>query len=58
MNAVNTSNYSPKTASGKSVGGSVRAKMSLSQLVAVLIERWDELAEAVKEDIAELFRDG
>ncbi len=23
-----------------------------------LIERWDELAEAVKEDIAELFRDG
>ncbi len=40
------------------MGGSVRAKMSLSQLVAVLIERWDELAEAVKEDIAELFRDG
>ena len=56
MNAVNTCNYSPKTASGKFVGGSVRAKMSLSQLVAVLIERWDELGESVKAEIAEMLR--
>ena len=56
MNAVNTCNYSPKTASGKIVGGSVRAKMSLSQLVAVLIERWDELDGRVKAEIAEMLR--
>ena len=28
--------------------------MSLSQLVAVLIERWDELGDVVKAEIAEL----
>ena len=38
------------------MGGSVRAKMSLSQLVAVLIERWDELDGRVKAEIAEMLR--
>ena len=32
--------------------------MSLSQLVAVLIERWDELDDGVKVEIAELLRRG
>ena len=32
--------------------------MSLSQLVAVLIERWDELDDGVKAEIAELLGDG
>ena len=32
------------------------AKISLSQVVAVLIERWDELAEGVKAEIAKLLR--
>ena len=30
------------------------ARMQLSQVVALLIERWDELGESVKEEIAEL----
>ena len=30
------------------------ARMSLSQVVALLIERWDELDESVKAEIAEL----
>ena len=34
------------------------AKISLSQVVAVLIERWDELDEGVKAEIAELLRRG
>ena len=33
-------------------------EMSLSQLFAVLIERWDELDDAVKTEIAELLRRG
>ena len=36
----------------------VGAKISLSQVVAVLIERWDELAEGVKAEIAKLLRRG
>ncbi len=54
MNAVNTCNYSPKTTSGKVVRGSVRAKISLSQLVAVLIERCDELDDGMKVEIVNL----
>ena len=38
------------------LGAQVGAKMSLSKLVAVLIERWDELGEGVKAEIAELLR--
>ena len=34
----------------------VAAKLWLSQVVAVLIERWDELDESVKAEIAELLR--
>jgi len=40
------------------LGAQVGAKISLSQLVAVLIERWDELGEGVKAEIAELLGDG
>ena len=32
------------------------ARMQLSQVVALLIERWDELNDAVKKEIAELVR--
>ena len=32
------------------------ARMQLSQVVAMLIERWDELNDAVKTEIAELLR--
>ena len=32
------------------------ARMQLSQVVAMLIERWDELNDAVKTEIAELVR--
>ena len=35
-------------------GTSRVAHMKLSQVVALLIERWDELGEIVKEEIAEL----
>ena len=38
------------------MGAQVGAKISLSQVVAMLIERWDELAEGVKAEIAELVR--
>ena len=34
------------------------AKISLIQVVAVLIERWDSLAESVKAEIAKLLRRG
>ena len=36
------------------MGAQVRAKMSLSEVVVVLIERWDELDDAVKTEIADL----
>ncbi len=40
-------------------GGSVvGVEISLSQVVALLIERWDELDEGVKAEIAELLRRG
>ena len=32
------------------------ARMQLSQVVALLIERWDELDDVVKAEIAELVR--
>ena len=32
------------------------ARVQLSQVVAMLIERWDELNDAVKTEIAELVR--
>ena len=38
------------------LGAQVGAKMSLSQVVAVLIERWDELGDVVKAEIAELLK--
>ena len=41
QNGATSCNYSPKTTSEKSVGAQVGAKISLSQIVAVLIERWD-----------------
>tara|TARA_B100000686_G_C16509977_1_gene821588 strand:+ start:552 stop:662 length:111 start_codon:yes stop_codon:yes gene_type:complete len=34
----------------------VVAKISLSQVVAVLIEKWDELYDGVRVEIAELLR--
>ncbi len=34
------------------------AKTSRSQVVAMLIDRWDELGESVKAEIAELLGDG
>jgi hypothetical protein len=40
------------------LGDQLGAKMSLSQVVAVLIERWDELAEGVKAEIVGLLRRG
>ena len=40
------------------MGAQVGAKISLSQVVAVLIERWDELAESVKVENAGLLGDG
>ena len=36
----------------------MRVELSLSQVVAVLIERWDELGDVVKAEIAELLGDG
>ena len=36
------------------VGAQVRAKISLSQVVAVLIEQWDELDGGVNAEIAEM----
>ena len=38
------------------MGAQVGAKISLSQVVAILIERWDELGDVVKAEIAELVR--
>ena len=38
------------------LGAQVGATISLSQVVAVLIERWDELGESVKAEIAEMLR--
>ena len=42
QNGANVCNYNLKTTSEKSVGAQVGAKMSLSQVVALLIDRWDE----------------
>ncbi|MQG87379.1 MAG: hypothetical protein FI699_00720 [SAR202 cluster bacterium] len=42
QNGANVCNHSLKTTSEKSVGAQVGAKMSLSQVVALLIDRWDE----------------
>ena len=36
------------------LGAQVGATISLSQVVALLIDRWDELGESVKAEIAEL----
>ena len=36
----------------------VGVEISLSQVVAMLILRWDELADVVKAEIAELLGDG
>ena len=51
QNGANVCNYSLKTTSEKSVGAQVGAKMSLSQVVALLIERWDELDRHSREEI-------
>ena len=40
------------------LGARVGAKMSLSQVVEVLIERWDELGDVVKAEIVGLLRRG
>ena len=37
-------------------GAQVSAKISLSQVVALMIERWDELAEGVKVEIVKSLR--
>lgn len=37
-------------------GALVSAKISLSQVVALMIERWDELAEGVKVEIVKSLR--
>ena len=41
QNGATSCNYSLKTTSEKSVGAQVGAKVSLSQVVALLIERWN-----------------
>jgi len=51
QNGANPCNYSLKTTSEKSVGAQVGAKVSLSQVVAVLIERWDMLDSYSREEI-------
>lgn len=51
QNGANACNYSLKTTSEKSAGAQVGAKISLSQVVAVLIERWDELDAFSKDEI-------
>ena len=38
------------------MGAQVGAIISLSQVVAMLIERWDELGDVVKAEIAELLK--
>tara|TARA_B100000519_G_C14175270_1_gene405905 strand:+ start:944 stop:1096 length:153 start_codon:yes stop_codon:yes gene_type:complete len=38
----------------ENLGAQVGATISLSQVVALLIDRWDELGESVKAEIAEL----
>ena len=58
QNGANGFNYRLKTTSKKSMGAQVGAKISLSQVVAVLIDRWDSLAESVKVEIGELLGDG
>ena len=50
--------HSLKRNSPNQLGAQVGAELSLSQVVALLIERCDELAQAVKEEIAELLGDG
>ena len=37
-------------------GGSVAAKISLGQVVAICIERWDELDDGVKTEIVDLLK--
>ena len=39
-------------------GARVEAKISLGQVVAICIERWEELGDGVKVEIAELLRRG
>ena len=56
QNGANACNYSLKTTSEESVGAQVGAIISLSQVVAMLIERWDELGDVVKAEIAELLK--
>ena len=51
QNGATSCNYSPKTTSEKSVGAQVGAKISLSQTVAMLIERWDELGSHSRDEI-------
>ena len=51
QNGANACNYRLIPTSEKSVGAQVGAKMSLSQVVAVLIERWDELDRHSREEI-------
>ena len=46
--------YSGLAGGATLVGAQVGAKMSLSEVVVVLIERWDELDDAVKTEIADL----
>ena len=48
--------HSLKRNSPNQLGAQVGAELSLSQVVALLIERWDKLAESVKAEIAELVR--
>ena len=51
QNGANACNYSLKTTSENPVGAEVGAKITLSQVVAVLIERWDELDSHSREEI-------
>ena len=46
--------HSLKRNSPNQLGAQVGAELSLSQVVAALIERWDELSESVKAEIAGL----
>jgi len=51
QNGANACNYSLKTTSEESVGAQVGAIISLSQVVAMLIDRWDELDSHSREEI-------
>ena len=50
--------HSLKQNSPNQLEAQVGAELSLSQVVALLIERWDELGEDVRAEIAELLGDG